>query len=70
MIVDCPVMEPCRNKCSLGPFMKFYQTMKPHYSSVKIYALYLDEKHSEPMQKKALSLYSMKVAWQNLVSRL
>ena len=67
LLVDCPALEPYRDTCDIGPFVRFYQSISPKYSSVKIYALYLSEKSVELMRKKALSLYSMKVAWHKLM---
>ena len=67
LLVDCPALEPFREMCEIGPFVKFYRSLSPKYSSVKIYALYLSEKSAEAMRKKALSLYSMKVAWHKLM---
>ena len=48
--------------------MRFYRSMGPTFSSVKIYALYLSENSVETMKKRALSLYSMKVAWHKLMN--
>ena len=63
MIVDCPSMDGYRALCSIGPFVKLYKSLGPKYSSVKIYAMYLDDRDIRKIQKKALSLYSMKIGW-------
>jgi hypothetical protein len=67
MVVDCASMEPYRNSCDLGPFMRFYRTMKPQFSSVKIFALYLNDQNPDQVKKRSLALYSMKVGWHKLM---
>ena len=67
MIVDCPSMEPYRTTCEIGPFVRLYKSMVPHYSSVKIYAMYLDDREFKAVQKKSLALYQMKVGWHKLM---
>ena len=56
-------MDAYRGLCSIGPIVKLYKSLGPKYSSVKIYAMFLDDRSPETIQKKALSLYSMKVGW-------
>ena len=63
MIVECPSMSVYRDLCSIGPFVRAYQTMGPKYSSVRIYAMFMDDKDMKKVQKKALALYSMKIGW-------
>ena len=61
-------MSVYRDSCKIGQFVRFYKSMKPHYSSVKIYALYLDHRNSESVKDKALALYSMKLGWHKLMN--
>ena len=68
MLVDCPAMEQYRNGCTLGPFIRAYRSLKPQFSSVKIFALYLNDKDPENVKKKALTLYHMKVGWHKLMN--
>ena len=68
LVVECPVLDPYRKTCDIGPFVTFYKSMKPRLSSVKIYAMYLSDRKVENMKKKALSLYTMKVAWYKLMN--
>jgi hypothetical protein len=67
MMIDCQAMDPYRDKCDLGPFIRLYRTLKPQYSSVKIYSLYLNDSNPEKVFKKKLSLYNMKVGWHRLM---
>ena len=61
-------MAVYRDLCKLGQFVRFYKSLKPHYSSVKIYALYLDHKNPESVKNKALALYNMKLGWHKLMN--
>ena len=63
MIVDCPAMKVYRDLCSIGPFVSMYKNMGPKYSSVRIFAMFLDDRDPTQVQKKALALYSMKIGW-------
>ena len=63
MLIDCPEMTSYRNSCSLGSFISAYLKMQPQISSIKIYALYLNDSKPETMHKKALDLYHMKLGW-------
>ena len=60
-------MNHYRELCKIGPFVRFYKALKPHYSSVRIYALYLDHKNPESVKDKALALYNMKLGWHKLM---
>ena len=60
-------MQPYRDSCKIGRFVRFYKSLKPHYSSVRIYALYLDHKNPESVKDKALDLYNMKLGWHKLM---
>lgn len=63
MLVDCPEMTEFRESCGLGPFISAYRRMNPHISSIKIFALYLNDNHSDKMKKKSLDLFHMKLGW-------
>ena len=67
MLLDCPRMSPYRSSCGLGPFLAAYRCMIPRFSSVKIFALYLNDKNPKAMKQKALDLYHMKLGWHNLM---
>ena len=56
-------MDVYRSLCSIGPFVKLYKGMGSKYTSVRIYAMYMDDRDIGKIQKKALSLYSMKLGW-------
>ena len=60
MLIECAQMDQFRNSCALGPFVRTYRNM---YSSVKIYAMYLNDDNPKNVKKKALSLYHMQVGW-------
>ena len=66
MVIDCPELACHRKICGLGPFISIHRAMNPHISSLKLYALFLDDSHNEKLQKRAIDLYSMKMAWCNL----
>ena len=68
MIIDCPHMSHYRNMCDIGPYVRLYRKMQPQISSVKLYAMYLDDHNHEEVQKKALSLYCMKHGWSKLMN--
>ena len=68
MIIDCPIMEPYRSACDLAPFINLYKSLKPQYSSVKIFAMYLNDRDPTKIQKKTLSLCSMKLGWHKLMN--
>ena len=67
MLLDCPRMSPYRSSCGLGPFLVAYSCMIPRFSSVKIFALYLNDKDPKTMKQKALDLYHMKLGWHKLM---
>ena len=67
MLVDCPQMEQYRSGCDLGSFVRLYKSLKPQFSSIKIYALYLDDRRTSTVQKKALALCHMKIGWHKLM---
>ena len=60
-------MEPYRNGCILGPFIRMYKSLTPSLSAVKIFALYLSDKNPKVVKNRALTLYSMKLGWHALL---
>lgn len=68
MIIDCPNMIFYRDSCGLGPFIAAYRKIQPHISSVKLFALFLNDNVPEEMQKKSLDLYHMKLGWHSLMN--
>lgn len=67
MLIDCPQMTQYRNSCGLGPFIAAYRSTKTHLSSVKIYAMYLNDSFPDIINKKTLDLYHMYLGWHNLM---
>ena len=63
MLIDCPTMTQYRESCNLGMFIKTYRRISPQMSSVKIYALYLNDTHPITLKEKAIDLYHMKIGW-------
>ena len=57
-----------RNTCQLGPFVKSYRRVYPGISSVKLFALYLNDQYPENIKDKALSLYHMMSGWMTLMN--
>lgn len=68
MLIDCPGMTQTRDACGLGPFITAYRSISPQMSSVKLFALFLNDNNPEKMKKKALDLYTMKLGWHNLMN--
>lgn len=68
MLIDCPTMSQYRESCGLGPFVTAYRRAYPQMSSVKIFALYLNDNSPENMKIKALDLYHMKLGWHNCMN--
>lgn len=67
MLVDCPGMTQYRLSCGLGQFISAYRRTNPQISSIKIFALYLNDRNPENMKKKAFDLYHMKLGWHSLM---
>ena len=67
MLIDCPYMTQYRNSCGLGKFIVAYGRMKPSLSSVKLFALYLNDSYPEHMKKKAYDLFHMRLGWHKLM---
>ena len=67
MLIDCPQMGQFRGSCGIGPFVHAYRSTRPHLSSVKIYALYLNDNIPEKMAKKSIDLYHMYLGWHSLM---
>ena len=68
MLVDCPSISQYRNTCGLGPFIAAYRGIKPHISSVRLYALFLNDSNPEKMSKKSFDLYHMVLGWHLLMN--
>ena len=66
MVIDCPELLMYRQACGLGNFLKSYRTLNPQISSLKLYALFVNDSHITNLHSRALDLYSMKVAWHSL----
>jgi hypothetical protein len=67
MLIECPMMAQYRETCGLGPYITAHRRVKPQISSLKIFALYLNDRVSAKMQKKAIDLYHMKLGWHKLM---
>ena len=61
-------MNVYRQSCSLGPFLEVHRQHRSNISAIKLYALYLNDRHPESVQVKALSLYHMKTGWMTLMN--
>ena len=60
-------MAVYRDSCGLGSFIKAYRRAIPGISSLKLYAMYLNDCDPCSMKNKAMDLYSMKVGWHSLM---
>ena len=68
VVIDCPHLAPYRNSCGIGPFVRVFKRAIPEISSIKLYALFLDDKEPHRIKTKAMDLYSMKVGWHVLMN--
>lgn len=68
LLIECPEMAAYRNSCRIGPFINVYKGIYPSISSIKLYALYLNDCQPEDIKNKALSLYHMKTGWMSLMN--
>ena len=68
LLIECPEMAAYRNSCRIGPFINVYRGIYPSISSIKLYALYLNDCQPEDIKDKALSLYHMKTGWMSLMN--
>jgi hypothetical protein len=60
-------MSQYRDSSGLKPFIETYRRANPAISSLKLYALYLNDKHSQDMKRKAVDLYQMQLGWKSLM---
>ena len=67
MLIECTQMAFYRRTCGLGPFIDAYRNMYPSISSLKLFALFLNDKLPTSMKKKAMDLLYMKIGWHSLV---
>lgn len=67
LLIDCPMMEQYRASCGLGSFIRVHRMIKPGLSSIKLFALFLNDRDSTVMYKRALDLYTMKLGWHSLM---
>ena len=67
MLIECTQMAFYRSTCGLGPFIDAYRNMYPSISSLKLFALFLNDKLPLSMKKKAMDLHYMKVGWHSLM---
>ena len=61
------MMEQYRASCGLGSFIRVHRMIKPGLSSIKLFALFLNDRDSTVMYKRALDLYTMKLGWHSLM---
>ena len=63
MIIDCEQMSYYRDTCDIGPFITAHRSISPTLSSIKLLAMYLNDRRPDEMKSKSLSLYHMKLGW-------
>ena len=63
LLIDCPKMNQYRDTCCLGSFIRVHRRVRPGISSIKLFALFLDDKDPKAIKKKAIDLYTMIVGW-------
>ena len=67
MLIDCKELEQSRATCGLGAFIRAKRIINPHVSSLKIFALFLNDCDAELIKKRALDLFFMKLSWHKLM---
>ena len=67
MVIDCPMMETYRSSCNIGPFIRALRITSPSLSSVKLYAMYLNDSDSERFCNKYQDLLHMYMGWHILM---
>lgn len=67
MLIDCPAMAYYRNTCELVRYISMHRIVQPQISSLKLYAMYLDDSKPCNLKEKILSLYHMKNGWMTLM---
>ena len=67
MLVDCEALQTYRDSCSVGPFVAAFRQGNPSVSSVRIFALFLNDGDPSKFKEKALSLHHMKIGWHTLM---
>ena len=68
LLIDCSAMTQFRNSCDLGSFISAYRKTSPQISSLKLYALFLNDSNPDLLKKRAMSLYTMQLAWHQLMN--
>ena len=67
MVIDCPLMEMYRSSCKIGPFIKAIRLTRPSSSSVKLYAMLLNDSNSDKFCDRYKDLLHMYMGWHNLM---
>ena len=70
LAIDCPSLSLYRNNTSLGSFIAAHRWLNPSISSLKLYSMFLDDSDADVMNKRGSDLFSLKVAWEQLVDIL
>ena len=67
MVIECPKLNPYRDSCGIGPFVRAHQRSTPGISSLKLFSLYMNDNRPDSVRGKAMDLYNMKVGWHILM---
>lgn len=68
MVIECPKLNLYRDACGIGPFVAAHRLATPGISSIKLFSLYMSDKHLDSVRAKAMDLYNMKVGWHTLMN--
>ena len=60
-------MEQYRNSSGIQSFILAHRRSTPHISSLKLFAIFLNDSNPDLIKKRAVSLYSMLLGWHSLM---
>ena len=67
MLIDCPLLACYRSSCRIGPIIKAVRCTRPAISSIKLYAMFLNDSRPESFCEKYEDLLPMYLGWHNLM---
>ena len=67
MLIDCPEMVQYRDSCEIGSFVRALRFNNHSLSSMKLYAMYLDDSNPDSILRRSNVLYHMYIGWHSLM---
>ena len=68
LLIDCVSMGTYRRSCEIASFIEIYRRIQPTLSSIKLFAMFLDDRNPEVLKRRAVSLYTMLLGWHKLMN--